>query len=301
MPSIALIAFLFALFYPAAGHAQPRGREEPTSRGTTVSRAANAAPAATRISDALVAGLLELAKTNTAFAFVGIPKFDGDRSMLSINSSRALIVLAHARALEKGGRYTPPSAMRADVVFIECGNEDLGERRDCARLSISAPNGKRVSPIRYTAGPSSYRNALGAVWIARKVEATYRAQDLSHGFLVTYDDGNGTEYTYDVSREAATEELLLAFPSGLRIIRALHLQFSADGDVWHITNLDNYGWPRCVAELPRVSSVTVPALGPMGTASVRRSEFWPDLPRDVTLSDLSVTCWVDNKLYTVKP
>ena len=66
-----------------------------------------------------------------------------------------------------------------------------------------------VKPLSYSAGPNVYTNALRARWTVRDVTATYPATQLARGFLVHYASFDGSEWSFEVSREDAEEKLLL--------------------------------------------------------------------------------------------
>jgi hypothetical protein len=182
-----------------------RAQTAPTAKPATP----QTAPRVARISDALLADLLALAKRRFAQTLAGLWQSKGESQTLSLSSNRQLIAFMNAKAAEGGGRYTPPASMRSDTVEINCGDEDLGETFDCNRFVVKV-GGRTIRTISYAAGPKSFTNALGARWTVNKVTATYSAADLANGFTVTYGAANGTEFDFEVSARNAALELLLS-------------------------------------------------------------------------------------------
>ena len=161
----------------------------------------------------IVEQLKALAKTRHSQTLLGVSESQGDSQALYIASNRVLIAWRNATAVESGGRYTPPRDLLVDLVNIDCGDSDLGELFECVRIAVTTPNGQRVKAVTYKAGPRSYRNALGARWVVREVQASYRAADLEKGFSVTYASDDGSEWTFTVSAQQAANDLLLVLPS----------------------------------------------------------------------------------------
>jgi hypothetical protein len=241
---------------------------------------AAAAPAVRRIPEADVQQLL---KVGTQRSFLGIHKHDGDTLLLSITSARQSIAFASNSAASKGGRYVPPPDARADVVFVSCGDEDLGERWDCVRLAVTNASGRRVTPLKYSAAPRVYRNALGASWTATTTTALYRLADLAEGFSVEYAGADGTELTEEVTPEEVRDDLLSVVPlteaermmteakraAEEKAVRdaepnppdfLLGTLAPADDTRWTVTSLNpGYTWRSCVFA---VGINTVP-LGPL--------------------------------------
>lgn len=141
--------------------------------------------------------------------FLGISEYGDDRQRLYVASGRSLIAYNTAKATETGGSYRPPADLRRDIVSIDCGDSDLGELFECARVRVTPLDKRPVKPISYKAGPAAYKNALGARWTVREVMAVFSAKDLADGFVVEYSDFNGTDWTLNVSPEDAAEKLLL--------------------------------------------------------------------------------------------
>jgi hypothetical protein len=165
------------------------------------------------LSDATVKQLIAIGEERgVPHPFVGIYKIEDGSSMLQILSARQSIANNAASAASKGGHYLPSAAMREDVVFMSCGDEDLGDRWDCARLSVSTNTGRRVTPITYASEPRAYHNAFGATWTARKTIATFRVSDLRDGFTVTFAGTDGAEYREQVTKDQAADELLFTVP-----------------------------------------------------------------------------------------
>jgi TonB family protein len=160
----------------------------------------------------VVERLLALGAEASDYEYLGIHKIEDRTSLLSITSARQGIAFSARRAAAKGGRYLPPADVRIDVVFITCGDADLGERWDCLRLSTADSLGRPVAPLTYSSGPKTYRNALGATWTASRVTATYRFVDLSNGFTVRYSGGDDTEFTEVVPASKVRADLLWDLP-----------------------------------------------------------------------------------------
>lgn len=179
---------------------------KPAVKGTTGA----AVPASVvRMSDALVSAIQALTKDRTESEFLGISEMRDDSHALHVNSFRALIAWQTAKANDGGGRFRPPANDRMDVVTVDCGDADIGDVFECSRVRVISPGKRVVKPFSYTAGPKTYRNAMGAKWTVREVFATYHALDLKEGFSVDYADFGGTEWTLVVSAEDAAEKLLL--------------------------------------------------------------------------------------------
>jgi hypothetical protein len=111
-----------------------------------------AGAAVLRLSNEAVAELLALGVDND-HSYLGLHKYDGDSELLSISSSRQLIAFSSGQADSKGGRYVPPASMRADIIMITCGDADLGDRWDCANVTVSKAF-RRVAPLTYSGGGS---------------------------------------------------------------------------------------------------------------------------------------------------
>lgn len=166
-----------------------------------------------RIPVEVVARLLTVgSESASTWEFLGIHKIEDDSRLLSISSGRQSIAFAAASGAQKGGRYTPPVGARADIVTISCGDEDLGERWDCARVSVVNVAGRRVAPLSYSGGPKAYRNALGATWTATLATASYRLSDLTKGFEVRYAGTDGTDFTEKVSAADVAAKLFSELP-----------------------------------------------------------------------------------------
>src|SRR6267142_583008 len=103
-------------------------------------------------------------------------------------------------------------SMRADVVYLTCGDADLGDRWNCVKAEVTNGTGRPVAPITYKSGPSVYHNALGATWTVRRVEATYPIAPLIDGFTVVVAGDEGTAYSENVSKDKADDELLFTLP-----------------------------------------------------------------------------------------
>jgi hypothetical protein len=189
-----------------------QGKSQTAPRAATRPMVATPAPA--RLSDALVAAIVEYSKKHTARHFPGISVYVDDiggSQKLYIYSSRSRIARKTGGAAKSGGRYTPSAVERLDTVSISCGDEDLGDIFECALVRVTTPEGKAVKPLSYSAGPRVYQNAFGATWTVQQVLATYAARDLIRGFAADYASPDGTEWTYKVSEEDAQYDLLLTF------------------------------------------------------------------------------------------
>src|SRR5687767_10360991 len=107
-------------------------------------------PAVVTISDALIAEIQAHARSARAH-FLGVLELDGDTSRVYVSSTRQSIASKTAKAAERGGRYTPPTDGRQDLLLVLCGDADLGERFDCSRVRVIAPGGKEVRAATYNA------------------------------------------------------------------------------------------------------------------------------------------------------
>lgn len=165
-----------------------------------------------RISEADVRQLVTVGEEGSTFDFTGILKDGSGSTLVYINSSRAEISYRAAQAALKGGRYTPPASMRADIVQMTCGDEDFSDRWNCVRLAVVDFKGRRVAPLSYTSGPNVYRNALGASWRVVKSSASYRLADLVNGFTVRVAGDDSTEFAEEVSADRVAKELLATVP-----------------------------------------------------------------------------------------
>lgn len=188
---------------------------------------ARSAPTAPRIPEAVIERMLTVGAENDASDFMGLHKFDGDTTMLSISSARQSIAFSTANAVSKGGRYNPPASARADVVVVTCGDEDLGERWDCGRLSVVTAAGKRVAPLSYSSGAKTYKNAMGASWTATTSTGMYRLADLADGFDVVFAGTNGSEFTYEVSADDVASRLFTELPPTRAMLAALQAKAEA--------------------------------------------------------------------------
>ena len=157
-----------------------------------------------QLSDAAVADILRMAANPLNH---GLYKSDGGTTQIQVLSNRALIAF-NAQQTAMPGRYVPPPAMRPDVVVINCGQEDLRERFDCARVVVATPKGEAVAPMSYEAGGRSFRNHLGFTWTALMVTALYDVAPLELGFTVTFASPD-TEWSVRVTAEDAHDKLLL--------------------------------------------------------------------------------------------
>ena len=129
-------------------------------------------------------------------------------SKVVVSSTRGTIALLTWKASTTNGRYTPPPN-QPDTVQVQCGDSDLGDIFECARVRLLTPEKRVVKPVSYAAGPRAYRNALGARWSVREVLAVYAIRELREGFSVDYASFNGTEWTFEVSAEDARNRLFL--------------------------------------------------------------------------------------------
>jgi hypothetical protein len=170
---------------------------------------ATTTPPPSRMSNELVQALLALAKQRYSNTLLGMWKSVDDSMALSVRSNRNLIAWRNASVVEDGGRFNPPAEMRLDLVIVSCGDSDLGDIFECARVTVNGPKGQRIAPVSYNAGPRNYQNALGARWTVREVLATYNVRDLRDGFTVTFVGKDGAEWDFAVSAEDAENELLL--------------------------------------------------------------------------------------------
>jgi hypothetical protein len=267
-------------------------------------------------------GAFGLLGKGLVYSLSGIQKTAGGSSLLSIVSNRVLIARKAAEAKSKGGRYVPPPSIRADLVFITCGDVDIADRWDCNRVSVTSPTGRAIMPRAYDATPKVYRNALGASWTGRKVEAAFAFPDLREGFVVTYSGVDGIEYMEKVSKEEADRELLFSvlLPSALRAAEAAKAEAeraaeaariaaalaavptdplftvtaAPDGRSWTIATQNRYTWETCKAVID-ASTAALPPLAPGTSATVRLADFNPKLapaPRKP-----SVWCTVANKVF----
>ena len=199
-----MLALVIALSDPFGGpQARSAGQQKPAPKKS-------AAPAAARMSDALVAAIQDLAKDKSSYEFLALADYAEGSMKLSVNSNRTMIAWQTAKALESGGRYRVQTALeRLDLVTVDCGDSDLGDIFECSRVRVLGPEKQVIKPISYTAGANSYRNALGARWRVREVLAMYDARLLRDGFSVEYADFGGTEWTFPVLPDDARGKLLL--------------------------------------------------------------------------------------------
>lgn len=172
---------------------------QPPARKTTA--------AAPRITDSLLSEIREAAaKGGTYWGFL---QSEGDSLRIHVLSNRAVIASKIIDAAASGGRFTPPAELRDDVILVKCGDHDIGEIFQCARVALKDTNGRAVKPISYSAETNSYSNALGARWSVREVFATYPVAGLAAGFAVDFAGTDGTEWTFLVNKFEAADGLLL--------------------------------------------------------------------------------------------
>jgi len=152
---------------------------------------AAAAPAAPRLSNTTIAALQELADKGPSSSYLGLADGTGKSARITVRSSRVLIAFNTAKAKEGNGRYAPPEDVRADVVLVKCGNTDRASVFECAQVVVKDAAGRVVNPVSYTAGPETIRDAAGATWSVRLVQASYLVRDLVNGFSVEYDGFSG--------------------------------------------------------------------------------------------------------------
>jgi hypothetical protein len=74
---------------------------------------------------------------------------------------------------------------------------------------VTTVDGRVVKPLLYEAQTNSYTNAFGAKWSVQEVDARYLASELQQGFKVDYASPDGTEWTFDVPKAKAEQDLLL--------------------------------------------------------------------------------------------
>jgi hypothetical protein len=260
------------------------------------------------IGPAVITDLTALAKKNHSSTFLGLSKRVGDSLAFTVVSNRSLIAFMSASTAEEGGRYTPPAAVRSDIVVVTCGDADLGEIFECSRVTVTAANGRRVNPIATDSGVRSYRNALGAGWKAHRTVAHFRIEPLRGGFTVTAHSPDGTEWPLEVSAEEASMALLIgtALPSVQRESPSgpspsgpppsqLVVTITSNGEGWRIANQhSSYTWRNCTADVG-ASSARLPALEPNGAIIVNRTDFRPTLQPGG--AQPSVTCKAGNQSY----
>jgi len=284
---VSIVVALVAAWTPAAVHAQ-----------------------AVALSNAVVAAVQGVAM-NSPYGSLprGLDDSSGSTTRLMIMSNRNIIASRTADAAGSGGRFTPTTEMRRDVVVMSCGDHDVREIFECSRLRVLV-NGAVIAPLTYSADTNVYRNALGATWNVREVTALFDARRLVKGFTVEYASPDGAEWSFAVEPDQAAVDLLLDVssataatavtgppPTQLRVTAVR----SADG--WQITNNDTYRWPRCVASIG-ASEATMGALDRFGVATVNRAQFQPALPADSDKLPLSVTCYVGRDqmfISTIQP
>jgi hypothetical protein len=250
-----------------------------------------------QINATVLGQLSKVAALRYASTLLGIYSNDGDTTKVTVSSNRQLIAFRHAQAAEKGGKFTPPAEMLRDLVIIQCGDPDIGERFDCGRVTVAADS-KAIRPVNYSAGPKQFHNALGATWNVSMVTASYPAADLRSGFTITYGDGSGTEWDLRVSGQEAERELLLARdlfgvpPGGLNA----EVKRSAFG--WRVENLGLTTWPNCVATIGG-NTANLGTLEANASIIFSPDDFRPAKPDPQTPpSAVSVACAVDAKTPT---
>jgi hypothetical protein len=173
-----------------------------------------AAPAPPRLSHATIAALQALAVTEPSSHYLGLSDGTGKTPRLTIRSSRVMIASSTAKAKEENGRYTPPEAVRSDVVLVKCGSTDIGSTFECAQVVVKTPSGRVVTPVTYSAGAETFRNATGATWAVRLVQASYLVRDLADGFSVEYDGFTGRAWTFKATGPEVDSRLLFHVGTG---------------------------------------------------------------------------------------
>lgn len=221
------------------------------------SGAARRSPASYRIPTS-VRTMLASPQVLQRTALLGLSKFVGDSRAIYVTSHRTLIAWAHTRARQNGGRYTPPSELLSDRVVITCGDEDIGETLDCARIAVSTPTQKSVPPISFASGPRTYRNAFGATWVVRTATAAYDARALRDGFVVTATEPGGSTWVLTVTGREAADDLLLDLDVDPPKQLTVNIDATANG--WWITNrAPGYTWRDCRAAI----GASVTSLAPL--------------------------------------
>lgn len=212
---LSVVGGVAVLLIAATVDAQGRGQAPAPPRASAPAPNVQAAPA--DIPDVVISEIAAVVShSSTTFAHTGVSRVRGQTAFLTVTTNRALIAFQTQQALNVGGRFTPPPALKADVVMATCGDGNLIGRWDCAGLTVSV-GGRAVEPVSYSAEPQVFRNALGASWSARIVRATYRVDDLRSGFTVTGRGTDGIEFDEYISKDAADRQLLFAMPSELTL------------------------------------------------------------------------------------
>jgi hypothetical protein len=162
----------------------------------------DAQQSAKNIDGPLLQALLDLSKTRLASSMVGVIHAIDGRRAIAITSSRQIIASTNARAVESGGRYTPPAEVLFDFVAVRCGSADrINAIFNCAKIVVTS-NGQPLRPLTYSAQPETFQSALGARWSAQIVTATFDAASLSDdGFTIDFTSTDGIERTWAVPAE----------------------------------------------------------------------------------------------------
>jgi hypothetical protein len=157
--------------------------------------------------------LITEAKKAYPVKFVGLYQMQDESTKIQVTTGRTRVAFLMSDALVKGGRYSPPPALRLDVLIVDCGDHDIGEVFECSRVTLKTQTGKQIKPHWYKAQPNTYKNALGSSWSVREVAAIYPIDGLIEGFSIDYANPTGTEWTFSVTAAQAADDLLLGLKS----------------------------------------------------------------------------------------